>query len=158
MKKWNWTEMLISVVLAELVGGLSALLAGNYSAFYKEVVQPPFSPPGAVFPVVWAILYAIMGISAYLIWREADFGMRRRRALTLYAAQLAVNFVWSILFVRFRLFAVSAVTAILLAVLVALMMIQFSKVKRTAAWINLPYLLWSIFAAYLAVGVWVLNR
>ncbi len=157
MKKWNWTELLISVVLAELTGGLSALLAGIDSTFYREIVQPPFSPPGAVFPVVWAILYALMGISAYLIWREADFGMRRRRALTLYAVQLAVNFMWSILFFRFRLFAVSAVTAVLLAVLVALMMIQFAKVKRAAAWLNLPYLLWSIFAAYLAAGVWVLN-
>ena len=157
MKKFSWTELLISVMLAELTGGLSALLAGGYSTFYGEIVQPPFAPPGAVFPVVWAILYALMGISAYLIWQAEEFGMRRRRALTLYSVQLAVNFVWSILFFRFRLFAAAAVTAILLAVLVAAMIAQFAKVRRSAAWINLPYLLWSSFAAYLAVGVWVLN-
>lgn len=149
--------MLISVVLAELVGGLSALLAGNYSAFYREIVQPPFSPPGAVFPVVWAILYALMGLSSYLIRLAEDSGARSR-ALTAYAVQLTVNFFWSILFFRFRMFTAAAVTAVLLAVLVAWMLVRFAKVRRLAAWLNLPYLLWSCFAAYLAVGVWVLNR
>ena len=157
MKKWSWTEMLISVVLAELVGGLSALLAGNYSVFYKEIVQPPFSPPGAVFPVVWAILYALMGISSYLIWRE-NASVPRSRALIAYAVQLAVNFSWSILFFRFRAFTAAAAAAVLLAVLVLWMILRFAKVSRPAAWLNLPYLLWSTFAAYLAVGVRLLNR
>lgn len=157
MKKWSWTKMLISVVLAELVGGLSALLAGNYSGFYKEIVQPPFSPPGAVFPVVWAILYALMGISSYLIWRE-EVSVPRSRALIAYVLQLAVNFSWSILFFRFRAFTAAAIAAVVLAGLVAWMTVRFARVRRPAAWMNLPYLLWSCFAAYLAVGVRLLNR
>ena len=158
MKKWNRTEMLISVVLAELVGGLSALLAGNYTGFYREIIQPPFSPPGAVFPVVWAVLYALMGISAYMVWFADDALYYRPRALAAYAVQLAVNFSWSILFFRFRLFAVSAAAAVLLTAAVAVMTGLFGKVRRTAAWLNVPYLLWSCFAAYLAAGVWLLNR
>lgn len=157
MKKWNWTEMLISVVLAELVGGLSALLAGNLSAFNREIIQPPFSPPDAVFPVVWAILYAIMGISSYLIWRE-EVSVPRSRALIAYAVQLAVNFSWSILFFRFRAFTAAAIVAVVLAGLVAWMLARFARVRHLAAWMNLPYLLWSCFAAYLAIGVRVLNR
>lgn len=157
MKKWNWTEMLISVVLAELVGGLSALLAGNLSAFNKEIIQPPFSPPDAVFPVVWAILYAIMGISSYLIWRE-EVSVPRSRALIAYVLQLAVNFSWSILFFRFRAFTAAAIAAVVLAGLVAWMTVRFARVRHLAAWMNLPYLLWSCFAAYLAIGVRVLNR
>ena len=157
MKKWNWTEMLISVVIAELVGGLSALLAGNYASFYREIVQPPFSPPGFVFPIVWAILYALMGISSYLVYLAIDTGRARTRSLRAYAVQLAINFSWSILFFRFRLFAVSAAVALLRAGAVAVMMIRFARVNRKAAWMNLPYLLWSCFAAYLAIGVWLLN-
>ena len=148
--------MLISVVIAELVGGLSALLAGNYSAFYKEIVQPPFSPPGAVFPIVWAILYALMGISSYLIWLSAET-RGRSRALIAYAVQLAVNFSGSILFFRFRAFTAAAVVAVLLALLIAWMIVRFARVRRLAAWLNLPYLLWSCFAAYLAIGVCPLN-
>ena len=157
MKKFNLTEMLISVVAAELVGTLSALLAGGFAGFYREIVQPPFSPPGFVFPVVWVILYAVMGISSYLVYAETDAGVLRSRALTAYAVQLAINFSWSILFFRFRLFAVSAAVALLLAGAVAVMMIRFARVNRKAAWMNLPYLLWSCFAAYLAIGVWLLN-
>lgn len=157
MKRFNLTEMLISVVAAELVGACSALLAGGFSGFYRQIVQPPFSPPGFVFPVVWTILYALMGISSYLVWAEQDAGILRSRALRVYALQLAVNFSWSILFFRFRLFGIAAADAVLLAVLVAVMILRFAKVRRAAAWMNLPYLLWSCFAAYLAVGVLLLN-
>lgn len=71
MKRIKWTELLISVISAELVGVLSALLSGGFSERYSELIQPPFAPSGAVFPVVWTILYALMGISAYIIWQSA---------------------------------------------------------------------------------------
>ena len=158
MKQINRSELWISVAIAELTGALSALLAGGYSDFYREVIRPPFSPPGAVFPVVWAILYALMGISAYLVYQADDaFANARKRALKLYAVQLGVNFIWSILFFRFRMFAAAAAVAVLLSVLVLLMIVQFAKIRKLAAWLNMPYLLWSLFASYLAIGVWLLN-
>ncbi|MBO4876718.1 MAG: tryptophan-rich sensory protein [Ruminococcus sp.] len=158
MKKIRWTELIIFIVSAELTGAISALLAGSYKDFYASLIQPPFAPPSAVFPVVWGILYALMGISAYLIWKEPeDRGAYRSTALTLYAVQLAVNFVWSIIFFRFGLLTAAAVVAVILAALVGAMVYSFARVKNTAAWLNVPYLLWSIFAAYLAIGNAILN-
>ena len=102
MKKFKLTDLLIFVVTAELVGALSALLAGDFTSFYAEVIRPPLSPPAWLFPVVWAILYALMGISAYMIWNNRKNELRRSSALKLYYIQLAVNFSWSIIFFRFR--------------------------------------------------------
>ena len=155
MKRIKWTELLISVVSAELVGVLSALLSGGFSERYSELIQPPFAPSGAVFPVVWTILYALMGISAYIIWQSAGDSSSAKK---LYIAQLAVNFFWSIIFFRFRLLGFAAIWAVLLFILVAAMVISFIRISKAAARLNIPYLVWSAFAAYLAIGTWLLNR
>lgn len=155
MKKIRWTELIISIVTAELVGALSALISGGYSEYYSQLIQPAFAPPSVVFPVVWAILYAVMGFSAYLVYfSESPY---RRNALVIYAAQLLINFSWSIIFFRFKALMLAAAVAVLLVIAVAAMVIIFRKVNKIASWVNIPYLLWSIFAAYLAVGVYLLN-
>ena len=112
MKKFSLTDLLIFVISAELVGAFSALLSGGYSDFYAELARPPLSPPAAVFPVVWTILYALMGISAYLVWREDT--QASRRAIGVYVIQLAINFSWSIIFFRFEALFAAAVAAVLL--------------------------------------------
>ena len=152
MKKFNLTDLLIFVVSAELVGALSALFAGNFSAFYLEIIQPPLSPPAVVFPIVWAILYALMGISAYLVSTSG-----KPYSLKIYNIQLAVNFLWSIVFFRFRLLKLSALLAVLLLMLVGVMMIQFCRVRKISAGLNIPYLLWSAFATYLAIAICIIN-
>lgn len=157
MKKFNLTDLLIFIVSAELTGAVSALISGNFTSLYAEIQNPPFSPPGFLFPIVWTVLYAVMGFSAYLIYRDEDSGSDRSTALGVYIIQLAVNFSWSIIFFRFRLFPLAALIALILAVLVAAMILTFRKVSRTAAYVNIPYLLWMIFATYLAFGVWILN-
>lgn len=158
MKKIKWTDLIIFVAGTELVGALSALFAGGFSGFYKDTIQPPLAPPSAVFPVVWGILYALMGISAYLVYTGSeDDSTLRRTALGLYIVQLAVNFSWSIIFFRFRAFTAAAAVAVLLALLVFAMTAAFARVSKPAAWLNVPYLLWSIFAAYLAIGTALLN-
>ncbi|MBR2283295.1 MAG: tryptophan-rich sensory protein [Ruminococcus sp.] len=146
-----------AIVSAELVGALSALITRGYTGFYNELVKPPFAPPGAVFPVVWAILYALMGIGAYLVYSSDRDDTLRHTALSVYAAQLAVNFAWSIIFFRFRLLPAAAVTAVLLAMLTAFMVWAFSRADRRAAALNIPYLLWAVFAACLAAAAAVLN-
>lgn len=157
MKGIKWTELLIFVIGTELVGALSALFAGDFSSFYNGLNQPPLAPPGIVFPIVWTILYALMGISAYLIYDSEDISGERSEALGIYAAQLFVNFMWSIVFFRFEKPEAAAVVIILLAVLVAAMILKFRKISPAAAYLNIPYLLWVIFAAYLNIGVVVLN-
>ncbi len=156
MKKFSLTDLLIFIVATELVGAVSALLSGNFRDFYSEVARPPFSPPAIVFPVVWAILYALMGISAYMIFLNRN--PLRRNALKIYAVQLAVNFSWSIIFFRFRLLDIAAVVAVVLAVLVGIMVYIFAKIKKVAGLLNIPYLMWSIFASYLAIGTAILNN
>ncbi|MCR4795183.1 MAG: tryptophan-rich sensory protein [Ruminococcus sp.] len=157
MKKIKITDLLIFIVTAELVGALSALFSGNFSSFYAENIRPPLSPPSWLFPVVWAVLYALMGISAYLIWNDKGSEIRKATALKLYFAQLAVNFTWSIIFFRFRLLKAAAVTAVLLLALVIIMALSFRRINKTAARLNIPYILWLMFASYLAIGVYILN-
>lgn len=152
MKKLNLTDLLIFVVSAELVGALSALFAGDFKAFYAEIIRPPLSPPAIVFPIVWAILYALMGISAYLASTSG-----KPFSLKIYKIQLTVNFLWSIVFFRFRLLKLSAILAVILLILVGMMMIQFCRTRKISAGLNIPYLLWSAFATYLAVAICIIN-
>ena len=101
MKKGAWIDFSLWLAATELVGILSGWLAGDIRAVYQNLHQPPFSPPGWVFPVMWGILYAMMAISAYLIQHADSTPWKKRRtALLLYAAQLAINFSWSIVFFR----------------------------------------------------------
>ena len=149
--------LLLCLAVPLLVGGLAALLSGGGASFYETVSKPPLSPPGWLFPVVWTLLYALMGLSSYLVWREKA-APGRRAALRLYGAQLAVNFLWPLLFFRARLFLLSFVWLLLLIALVIGMLRRFDRVSPRAATLQLPYLFWCLFAAYLNLGVYLLNR
>lgn len=157
MKKINWSDLIIFIVSAELIGVVSALLSKDYSDFYISLISPPLSPPAVLFPIVWAILYALMGWSAYLVYQAQD-DPKRSKAIILYAVQLAVNFSWSIIFFRFQQLGAAAFTAVLLSILVTAMILIFRKISIKAALLNIPYLLWSIFASYLAIANWILNK
>ncbi len=157
MKKKNLWTPVFYIVSAELVGGLSALLAGGFSDFFDKYKNPPLLPPQWLFPVVWVILYAVMGFSAYLIHTAETDSLSRKNALTLYWAQLAVNFSWSIVFFRFEaLWLAVAVILSLLALIIA-MILNFRKIRTLAGNINLPYLMWVAFATYLNIATAVLN-
>ena len=155
MKKKEIYGYLIGILVPEVVGLFSQLFSGAGTDFYDTLNQPAFSPPGWVFPVVWTLLYALMGAASYRIYRSDS--PCRTGALALYGAQLAVNFLWPMVF--FRLEAIGAAVAVLvvLNILIFLTILQFAKIDRTAAWMMLPYLLWSLFALYLNLGVFALN-
>ena len=138
------------------MGALSALITGDFAGFFDRYASPLLMPPAWLFPVVWAVLYALMGISAYLIYFY-DGSADKKRALWIYAAQLAVNFSWSIVFFKYEKLWAGAAVIILLIVLVMLMITAFKKISPTAAWLNVPYLLWLIFAAYLNIATAVIN-
>ena len=107
--------------------------------------------------MVWTILYALMGVAAYLIYSAEADAERKRTALTFYVVQLAVNFLWSIVFFRFQLFWLSVAVILLLDVLVALTILRFRPISKAAAYLLLPYLAWILFATYLNIGVAVLQ-
>lgn len=157
MKRINLCELLIFIFSAELVGALSALLAGNMTEFYSTLVKPALSPPGWLFPIVWTILYALMGLSAYLIYRSNAAQSEKKNALIIYAAQLFVNFLWSIVFFRFKSLWLAVAVIVILLALIVWMLLVFRKISPVAAYLNIPYLIWTLFATYLTVSILVLN-
>ena len=158
MNKPTGKQIVFWILLSEAVGLLSGLLSREGTALYAEMLQkPPLSPPGWVFPVVWTILYGLMGLSAAIIY-AAPPTLARSRGLNLFIAQLIVNFFWSPIFFNARAYGFALVWLLLLWVLVVLMTLQFRKVDKTAAILQIPYILWLTFAAYLNYGVWQLNR
>lgn len=156
MKK-AWKTYAIWVLGVEAVGFLSGYLTREGAKSYSQTVtQPPLSPPMWVFPVVWTILFALMGLGAARIYRSAK-SPGRPRALWLFAVQLGFNFLWSIVFFNLRWFGFALVWLLALWVLIAWMIRAFRRVDVPAAWMQVPYLLWVTFAAYLTAGVWALN-
>ena len=149
-------RLAVNILIPLAVGALSALLTRNSMEDYAALAQPPLSPPGWLFPIVWTILYTLMGISSARIYLSSDPG--KNSALRTYAVQLAVNFFWTILFFNLDARLLALVWLILLDILVIRMIVQFRQIDRPAALLQIPYLLWLLFATYLNAGVWLLNR
>lgn len=152
----NGKVLVVSILISVGVGALSALLTRNSMDVYEKVIQPPLSPPSWIFPVVWTILFILMGISAYLIYRSDS--LYRNSALRIYATQLAVNFFWSIIFFNLEMYLFSFLWLLLLLVMIVIMIMSFSKINKTAAYLQIPYLLWVSFAGYLNLGIYLLNK
>lgn len=153
------TKLLIkSLALPLLVGIVSGLLTRGAMQDFQALVKPPLSPPAWLFPVVWTILYTLMGYSSYLIKKADADSEAKSDALMFYHYQLIVNFLWPIFFFNFGWYLFSLAWLLLLWGLVFLMIRSFSKISKTAAYLNIPYLIWLTFAAYLNAGIWWLNR
>ena len=150
----KYKPYVLQVLLALAVGGLSALLSGGMEG-YDTLIKPPLSPPGWLFPVVWSILYVLMGIAAGLIQTSGD--RDSKSSLTVYYVQLAINFLWSPIFFGLEWIGFAAVWLALLVVAVYATKQRFSAISATAGWLLLPYLLWCVFALYLNLGFVILN-
>ena len=147
--------LLANLLIPLAVGGFSALLTMDSMEVYQNLNQPPLSPPGWLFPVVWTILFVLMGIAAYLVWMRDSTG--RNGALFLYGIQLAMNFGWSLIFFNAQNYMLAFFWLVALWVLILLTTISFFKETKAAGWLMIPYLLWVAFAGYLNAGVWLLN-
>ena len=157
MNQKNWKPYAFFILLAEAVGGLAGFLTRDGVQHYTaQVIQPALSPPSLAFPIVWTILYALMGVSAARVYRTPASN-NRSRALLVWLLQLGVNFFWSILFFNLKAYGLSLLWLLLLWGLILWMILLFYRVDRPAALLQVPYLLWVSFAAYLNWGVWVLN-
>lgn len=155
----NLKPYVISIAIALSVGIASALLTRSDMNIYSEINVPPLSPPSWLFPVVWTILYVLIGISSARVYvKGKENGISTRNALNVYALQLAVNFAWSIIFFNMRAFLFAFLWLILLWVLIIIMISEFNKVDSFAAKLQIPYLLWVTFAGYLSFAIWLLNK
>ena len=158
MEKKNWKPYVLWIALTEGLGLLFALLIKNGTELYRSTtVKPLLSPPAVVFPIVWTILYLLMGIGMARVM-IATKPHERRGCVGVYTIQLVFNYLWSIWFFNLRAFGFAFFWLIGLFALLLGMIAAFAKVDKPAAAMQLPYLVWTAFAGYLNAGVWLLNR
>lgn len=151
-------QLAISILIPVAVGAISGLLSGNSMRMFNTMVKPPLSPPAWLFPVVWTILYVLMGIASYIIY---SYGIERedvRKALFFYALQLVFNFFWSIFFFNKEWYLFSFIWLLALWGLIFVMIRMYLKIAPVAAYLMIPYLVWVTFAGYLNLGIYILNR
>ena len=152
----NWKKLLICLAIPLAIGGLGALLGGGMDQ-YQALNQPPLSPPGWIFPIVWTTLYLLMGYASYLVLTADAPRADRKKALTFYGIQLFLNFLWPALFFGLGWFWAAFVLLLVLWVMIYLTMHLFGLIDDTAENLLIPYLLWVTFAGYLNLGVALLN-
>lgn len=141
-------------ILTPLIGGSIVGLIINKSIDYNYLVNPPLSPPSYLFPIVWSILYLLIGIS-YYIYRKNNND--NPLTIKLYYIQLILNYLWSIIFFTLKLRTLAVIWIIVLAITIIYLMIRFYKEERTSFYLFIPYILWLLFATYLNIGIVVLN-
>lgn len=151
--------ILVSVLVCELAGVIgSVFTTPSIPGWYAGLAKPPFNPPNWVFAPVWTILYALMGLSAYLVYEKGPRRSEVRKALAVFAGQLLLNALWSIVFFGAHMILGAAVVIILLWGMILASIWLFSKISRTAAYLLIPYILWVSFATILNISLYVLNR
>ena len=156
--KIDWKKLLICLAIPLAVGGLAALTSGGGMTNYGNLNQPPLAPPGWLFPIVWTVLYLLMGFASYRVLTSGEDPEQVRRALILYGLQLLFNFLWPLVFFGLEWRLVAFFILIILWILIFLTMRKFSQVDELAGDLLLPYLLWVTFAGYLNFATYLLNK
>lgn len=152
--KSNLKKFLFCISIPLLTGALSGYLAKNSADLFSTLNKPPLSPPGWIFPIVWSLLYLMMGIASYLVLTS---GQPNQQALLWYAVQLALNFLWPILFFNLELYFLSFILLVLLWWSILKTIELFYEISKPAAYLLIPYLLWVTFAGYLNFTIALLN-
>ena len=147
LKKYK--PYIIQILIALLVGGLAGLISNGSFNVYNEVIKPPLAPPPVVFPIVWSILYTLMGVSAGLVYKTSG------QIPFIYWLQLFVNFLWPIIFFNMEAYLFAFIWIVLLIVLVVLMILEFYRINKLSAYLQIPYLIWLLFASYLNFFIWL---
>ena len=155
--KRNWKTFLICLAIPLGVGILASLLTGGGMGDYAVMNNPPLSPPGWVFPIVWTALYLLMGYASYRIYTSGGEPMQIQKALRLYGIQLGLNFLWPLLFFGLKWYWAAFVLLLGLWIAIYLTIRAFSEIDEKAGDLLIPYLLWVTFAGYLNAGVAILN-
>jgi len=158
MNPRNILKLIVSILLPLGIGWVGSIFTQNSinDGWYASLNQPSFNPPNEIFGPVWTILYILMGISLYMVWKEVP-GNRRENALGVFALQLLLNFLWTLFFFYFKDIEIALLDIIALWIAIVIMIVLFIRVKPLAGWLNIPYLLWVSFATVLNISYYVLN-
>ena len=156
MKK-NYKLLILCIVIPLAVGSLAGFITKDSMETFNMLNKPSLSPPGIVFPIVWSILYILMGIASYLVITTGSGNNKVKEALVYYGLQLLFNFLWSIWFFSFGWYLFAFIWLLLLWVLIFNTMASFYDINKTSAYLLIPYLLWVTFASYLNFAVYLMN-
>lgn len=152
MKKVNWPKLIFAIVICQAAGVVGSLFTlSAIPTWYATLVKPSFNPPSWLFGPVWTVLYTLMGISLYLVWKN-------KSAVKLFILQLVANGLWSIIFFGMKNIQLALIEIIVLLILVLATIKKFYKINKIAAYLLIPYLLWGGFASLLTYSLWVLNK
>lgn len=153
MKKIDWKRLIIIIIITFVVGSFFNFFTMNNMDTFKEL-EKPINVPGILFPIVWSILYLLMSISLYIVTNKT----KNNKPLIVYGVQLIINSLWSLIFFGFGAYLFAFIWIILLIISIIVMMVTFYKIDKRALYLNIPYLLWTIFAGYLTLGIYMLNK
>jgi benzodiazapine receptor len=157
MANFNWVKLVVSVLFTVGIGSLGGIFTiSEIPGWYAGLQKPSFNPPNWLFGPVWTMLYLLMGISFYLIWKQ-PVSTVRNVGLTLFVIQFILNFFWSILFFNQHMIAAAFLEMVFMWIFILLNIIWFGKLSSTAAWLLVPYLCWVSFATVLTAAIWKLN-
>lgn len=156
--RFKLIPLIVSILLPLGGGFLVGFLTSNSRELYGELTKAPFFPPAIVFPIVWTILYILMGIASYRIYMIRDEGKNVGSALFFYLVQLLLNFLWSFVFFSFRLYGLSFIVLIVLLIFIIITFVKFLKVDKVAGFLLIPYILWVAFAGFLNFYIWMKNE
>ncbi|MCK9220150.1 MAG: tryptophan-rich sensory protein [Bacteroidales bacterium] len=157
MKPSRILTLVVCIALPLVVGSISGIATvENVTTWYITLNKPIFNPPGYLFGPVWTLLYILMGISLFLIWTSVS-GPLRTQALWVFGVQLILNFAWSFIFFHFHQPGWAFAEIILIWTSIILMILAFYRISKTAACLQIPYLLWASFASILNGSIWILN-
>lgn len=157
-RKIDIPRLITTIAIPVIGGALSGILANrNTRETYSMLETPDFAPPGWIFPIVWTILYVMMGIAKYLVDTHATSEKERLGAAIPYYIQLGLNFLWSFLFFKWALRGVAFFEIIILLIMIIYTTYKFYKINRTAGYLMIPYILWVAFASILNFSIWQLN-
>lgn len=148
----------IALAIPLLAGGISAFWTAGDMKLYETMKHPPLAPPGWLFPVVWTILYIMMGVASYQVFTAEVEPKQKRKALTVYAVQLLMNMVWSTLFFTYTRYLLALIWLLIMWVIIFLCIIRFWKIRRSAAVMMCVLFVWTTFAAYLNLATYVISR
>ncbi len=155
----NIITLIIAVAIPLVVGGVSAALTNGTMTTFNSVKKPPLSSPGWLFPIAWSILYILMGIASYLIFKINDEGFagNRKMFLIVYFVQLVFNFFWTIIFFNMKQYYFAFGWLVVMWILILICIVQAFKMSKVAGWMLIPYILWSTFAGYLNLSIAIMN-
>ena len=143
----------IFYIFFPLIGGIIISIIINNSIDYQNLNKPPLSPPSILFPIVWSIIYILMGLSFYIYKKNNN----NETTETIYYLQLVINYFWSIFFFVFKWYFFSIIWILLLDTIIIFLLLRFNKENKISFYLNIPYIIWCIFATYLTIGIYLLN-